>query len=404
MKTINQHLTIKTEKRGLEWIKSALQIAIELEHSTLPLYLSSMFSHEVQNYPSYNLFRSIVMEEMVHMAIACNTLAAIGGTPKIKDLNPDFPRMGLPGNAEPDVEAVVAKLTKTQLKNFLRIEMPDFLLPDAYKTEEYPTIAKLYNSIQDAIKANADEVRAAMKKGGTSNQVGDDIGFTTITYVEGEDPLPQIYAGFNEIIEQGEGSPNNTLYAGESSQGELSHYGRFAEIQYGHQFQEPVGEKEVTKENIDEFFKGHQVVFPEIVNTLVIPKDGYDKILQLDPAGAEVETHLKGFDDAYTKIMTDLEKMWNGPKDESWPSFGAAVGTMSEMRVLSCFYIMKLQIPAEIISKLSELYPDEYNRMKKYTDLDKPVFYGPRFFNLNIQKTPVIKATASKVQANGAMA
>ena len=55
--------------KDLDWIKSSLQSAIELEYSTLPLYLSSMFSLEVQNYTAYNTIRSVVMEEMVHMAL-----------------------------------------------------------------------------------------------------------------------------------------------------------------------------------------------------------------------------------------------------------------------------------------------------------------------------------------------
>lgn len=386
MKTVAEHLSVHPEKRDLDWIKNMLQIAIELEHSTLPLYLSAMFSHKVQNYPSYNLFRSIVMEEMVHMAIACNILAAIGGTPQIKNLNPDFPRKGLPGNAEPDVDAIIGRFSKIQLQNFLRIEMPGILLPDAYKDEAYPTIEKLYAAIENAIRANADEVRTVMKKGGTSNQVGDDIGFTTITYVEGEDPLLQIYSGIQEIIEQGEGTPSGNLHAGDTSQGEASHYCRFAEIYYGHQYQEPDPKILLSKETVVDFFKGYPVAFPEVVNTLYVPSDGYAKILTLDSDAENVKKHLIAFDTAYTKIMDDLELMWNGPKDQSWPNFGKAVGTMSEMRVLSCFYIMQLQVPDAIIAKLADLYPDDYEQMKKYTDLDQPVFYGPRFFNLNVQR------------------
>jgi Ferritin-like len=383
MKTIQDHLSIAPEKRDYAWITSALQIAIELEHATLPLYLSAMFAHKVQNYPSYNLFRSIVMEEMVHMAISCNVLAFIGGTPQIKNLSPAFPGKGLPGGAEPDVETVVATFSKTQLQNFMRIEMPNFLLPDEYKTETYPTISKLYTAIQDAIQLNADAVRAAIKKGATSNQVGDDIGFTTFTYTEGTDPLPQLFAGFQEIIEQGEGNEDETLHAGPTSQEELSHYGRFAEIYLGHEYQKPANPTNITPANLFEFFAGAPVQFPDVVNTLLVPSDGYAKILALDPNGPAVQKTLLNFDTTYTTIMSDLENMWNGPANESWPKFGDAVGKMAEMRVLSCFYIMQNQIPADVIKKLENLYPTEYASMQKYTNLNEPVFYGPRFFNLN---------------------
>ena len=388
MTTIQEHIAVPKENRDMDWIKSALQAAIELEHSTLPLYLSSMFSLQVQNYTSYNIIRSVVMEEMVHMAIACNILAAIGGTPQIKSLNPGFPGKGLPGGAESDLEAVVAQLSTKQLKNFMRIEMPFFLLPDEYKDEKYPTIGALYNAVKSAIEANADAVRAAMKEGGTSNQVGDDIGFTTITWTDQGDPLDQIYAGIEEILEQGEGATSRTLHAGPVSEGELSHYGRFAEISYGHEFQEPNPSIELTRETEPEFFKGYNVPFPEVVNTLAIPSDGYGKILALDPKGKDVEKNILNFDQTYTDIMNDLEAMWNGPADQSWPSFGKAVGSMSDMRVQSCFYIMQNQIPEEAIGKLKELYPDEYDTLGAYTRLDEPVFYGPRFFNLNVQTPP----------------
>ena len=83
--------------RDIAWLRQALQSAIALEHSTLPLYTAAMLSLEVQNYPTYNTIRSVLMEEMVHMATAANMLAAIGGTPDIKRLDPRFPRQGLPG-------------------------------------------------------------------------------------------------------------------------------------------------------------------------------------------------------------------------------------------------------------------------------------------------------------------
>src|SRR5687767_15842532 len=92
--------------RDLAWIKQALQSAIELEYVTLPIYLSAMFSLEVQNYVAYNTIRSVAMEEMVHMAIACNMLAALGGSPRIKTIQIRYPVHGLPGGAEPDLHEI----------------------------------------------------------------------------------------------------------------------------------------------------------------------------------------------------------------------------------------------------------------------------------------------------------
>ncbi len=200
-------------KKDINWIKESLQSAIELEYSTLPIYLSSMFSLEVQNYTAYNVIRSVAMEEMVHMAIACNMLSALGGSPQLKKMDVPFPSHGLPGGAEPDLYVGLASFSKEQLKNFLRIEVPEFLLNERNLSEEYPTISKFYNGIRQAIIDNRKDVEAATKetairlgKGLPPNQVGDNIGFSTYNFKEGDDPVALLCAGIDEILEQGEGS------------------------------------------------------------------------------------------------------------------------------------------------------------------------------------------------------
>ena len=373
------------ERHDVDWLKGALQTAIELEHSTLPLYLAAMFSLQVQSFTAYNLIRSVAMEEMSHMAIACNTLAALGGQPKIGDLDPGYPTHGLPGGVEPDLEAWLAPLSSPQLENFMRIETPQFLLSDERRSETYPTIADLYNSVSSAIDDNADEVREAMKATAANpnraNQVGDNIGFTTITYVDGQDPIPQLHAGIEEILEQGEGSPSRTLHAGPESEQEDSHYCKFAELYYGHQYQEPDPVIELTRGTEPQFFNGSPIPFPNVVNTLAVPSDGYAAILARDPNGAAVTKALDSFDVDYTQVMTNLDAVWNGPASSSWPTLGAAVKGMGGLRVPACFQVMINQIPVDVIADLSALYPDEHVRMAALTDLSRPVFYGPRFVN-----------------------
>lgn len=144
---------------GHEWdlghLKHALQNAIELEHSTIPLYAFAMYSIRTQTYAAYKLIRSIVMEEMIHMGLAANILTAIGGVPQIRDLRPAYPSQGLPGGAEPDVHARLARLSNKQVRNFMRVEAPDFLManyltPDQLANEEFPTIGGFYEAIKVA--------------------------------------------------------------------------------------------------------------------------------------------------------------------------------------------------------------------------------------------------------------
>jgi hypothetical protein len=375
--------------RDLSWIKQALQTAIELECSTLPLYLSAMFSLQVQNYNAYNQLRSVVMEEMVHMAIAANLLAAIGGTPQIKTFNVLFPTQGLPGGAEPDLKVGLARFSREQLKNFMRIETPEFLLRKMKRRETYPTISVFYNGIRQAILDNADAVRAAVKAGGTSNQVYDDIGLVQITYVEGNDPVQAMLAGINEILEQGEGASARSLVTLKDFELEQSHYARFAELHYGATYEEPKPAIDLTPETEHLFFKGQAVGWPVVINTLAVPSDGYAKIVALDPNAAAVTKDLMAFDAAFTATLTALDGAWNGPAAASWKTVGLSVRGiggnppgMIDFRVLARENITRHQVPAEIVSQLPALYPAEFEFLKTYSDLDQPVFYGPRFINV----------------------
>lgn len=373
---------------GLPWIQQALQTAIELECSTLPLYLSALFSLKVQNYTAYNQLRSVAMEEMVHMAIAANLLAATGGTPQIKGIKIPYPAQGLPGGAEPDLHVGPTKLSRNQLRNFMRIEAPEVLLRSMNRHESYPTISVFYREIRQAIVDNANEVRAAVKSGGKSNQVYDDIGLVQVASAEGIDPIDSILAGIDEIIDQGEGASAGSLVTPNDFELEESHYARFAELYYGAQYNEPRPSIELKPETEHLFFRGQPIGWPVVINTLAVPSDGYVALLAKDPNAAAVQKDLDAFDAAYSSILQALDTAWNGPAASSWKTVGLSVrgvgGSppgMIDFRVLARENITRHQVPGELVAQLSTIYPTEFEYIKNYTDLDQPVYYGPRFIN-----------------------
>lgn len=371
--------------RDLNWIQGALQTAIALEHATMPLYSAAMYSLEVQNYPSYNAIRSVLMEEMLHMAAVCNILAALGGSPRIRGLDPGFPSTGLPGQVAPDMTVTLAKLSPQQLRTFMRIEAPEFLLEPEQLEVPYPTIGRFYAALKEAVLTNARAVRAAVKQGGPANQVGGNLGYRTIGATPGADPVEEIVSAIDMITEQGEGEPSLGLGTGADFQHEGSHYARFAELRYGARYAPPTvngnGNGRLTPATEAHFFQGEPIVWPVVINTLAVPADGYRAVLARDPDAPAVGKELNAFDAAYTAMMTALHDAWNGPAARSWPSLGEAVIQMNEMRVLSCFNIMRHQVPEEAVRALPELYPEEAARLAEYTDLTQPVFYGPRFIN-----------------------
>ena len=66
----------------LNYTRSLLQAAVEVEHGTVPLYLTALWSIVNGSDAAASVIHSVVVEEMLHMTIAANTLNAIGGAPK----------------------------------------------------------------------------------------------------------------------------------------------------------------------------------------------------------------------------------------------------------------------------------------------------------------------------------
>ncbi len=236
------------------------------------------------------------------MAVAANMLTAIGGVPQIRNLHPAYPTQGLPGGAEPDVHARLASLSRKQVRNFMRVEVPDHLLPNFLTAEQmaheqYPTIGRFYQTIKEAfihLESEGNQISNAIRQRGPANQVEDDIGIAIIR------DFNEILGGIDEIAEQGEGATTTTLLASSDYEGEESHYTKFAEIFYGRKFVNPELRR-VDPETEASFFRGDRVIMPDVINVLAVPADGYQKVLQeyngRDPEGAKHITQaLDGLD------------------------------------------------------------------------------------------------------------
>ncbi|KAL9985892.1 hypothetical protein ACROYT_G008344 [Oculina patagonica] len=112
---------------SVENLRKDLQIAFQLEHSTIPPYLTALASIK----KSYNLeiqsvIKTIVIQEMMHMALVANILNAVGGKPSLysKDFIPHYPSR-LPGGVHPDLVVPIEKMSLGLIRNiFMKIEQP----------------------------------------------------------------------------------------------------------------------------------------------------------------------------------------------------------------------------------------------------------------------------------------
>ncbi len=220
-----------TPPTSLADAQAMLQTAIGVEFGTLPPYLYALFSIPPgENVAAANLIKSVAMQEMVHMCLACNMLNAIGGTPQITP--PVYPAP-LPGDIGPDGgEALIIHLlalSQAAMQQGMNIEQPEDVPDFPVRTmlaEGVPasgTIGQFYAAL-DAYLATL----PASDWYPNRNQIVDDQFFTGQLFAIGN--YADAHRAIEEIVSEGEGSPqvNDPL----DFQHDLAHYYRFGEIFY----------------------------------------------------------------------------------------------------------------------------------------------------------------------------
>ena len=137
------------EINDIAGLHSALQTALALEHATIPLYLYALFSiKRGRNREIAEIIRSVVMEEMLHMALVGNILNAVGATPRIglPDSVPRYPGP-LPGGVRPELVVPLRKCSVEQVRDvFLAVEQPH-LPVDAHVRRALREVEKLSVSV-----------------------------------------------------------------------------------------------------------------------------------------------------------------------------------------------------------------------------------------------------------------
>ncbi|MEU6896149.1 ferritin-like protein [Streptomyces sp. NPDC046557] len=126
-----KHLRARTDETvpitDREGLVAALQEALALEHAIIPVYLYSLLSLDRErNREVAATVRSVVIEEMLHMALVGNVLNSVGATPAIggPGFVPRYPAR-LPGGVLPDLTVSLRRCSAEHVKNvFLAIERP----------------------------------------------------------------------------------------------------------------------------------------------------------------------------------------------------------------------------------------------------------------------------------------
>ena len=300
---LNPEFSKNTLQCSVPHLLEQLQQAIELEFATLPVYLTSLYSIvDGCNTEVYELIRSVIIQEMLHLTQAANILISIGGTPIIdsKDTVPKFPTIGLPGRVLPHLKITLEKASLTHIyKVFMGIEVPHNLSVDDVDSEIFnDTIGQFYQEIESCIEQLGDEIFL----GRVEEQVKWPWDAPTVGTVYVVTDVESAKKGINEIVEQGEGAGPLDPTEGDSET--LAHFYRFEEI---------VCQKHLVIDNDTKTYAytGPPILFDPAGVWPMRDNPSKDCI----PPDNNCYTEAKAFHDAYRSLLRKLQEVFSGRPD-----------------------------------------------------------------------------------------
>jgi hypothetical protein len=312
-----RHGTIRT----LPALRAHLQTAIELEHSTIPPYLTALYTMDANRNPfAYRAIQGVAMEEMLHMVQACNLLNAVGGRPQIDkpDFIPSYPTY-LP-HSDDAFLVPLQKFSKKTLDVFLQIELP--AAPSAPpQADRYHSIGQFYEAIREALVMLDAATPGGIFSGDPARQVGAEHfygGGGQLLVVRG---LGHALEAIEEIIGQGEGI-DRTIFDTDAvlfgEQVEYAHYFRFNEVRQGRRYlatDTPHGGPTGPAIPVD---------WDDAIDMAPNPR------LADYPEGSPVRQQMLAFNRGYTRLLRQLHRACNGHPQVLREE---AVATMYELKV-----------------------------------------------------------------------
>jgi hypothetical protein len=308
----------------LQDLRNALLNAIRLEHSTIPPYLTAYYTlkngapqpGQLGSAYAREIIRDVVMEEMLHMALACNVLNAIGGTPEIN--RPDF----IPKYPGPlpmiDVDSLTVGLRRYSRNLvedvFMKIEEPEkpIFIPTATtlalkSKPSYDTIGEFYRAIQQ-------KLREIPKDSFAKDHARQVTGWFGSELIEVTD-IDSAVAAIETIVEQGEGTPERPL----DMQNELAHFYNFEELVKG---------KRIVPDESSPMkfrFAGERIVIDDVGDVIDMVDDPSLRDFSGTP---RAERLSKEFDYIYAKLLNALQAAFSGAPER----MSDAVGVMFELK------------------------------------------------------------------------
>lgn len=298
----------------------ALQCAVCLEHATIPMYLTALYSiKEGYNQYASDSIRAVALDEMLHLALVCNLMISIGEQPDIGYMGfvPKYPGP-LPGGLRRGLIMRLRKCSVEQIKAFMTLEAPGLQAvvesgevdDDDYivQSNNY-TIGFLYDLVKESlthlhdtgeIQFPDDEPDGVTNKKYTWQTEDNWPGMGTLGKVKN---LADALAAIDLIKEQGEGSTPAMPESGDidpkTGLPELSHYFRFSEIAKGRRLVN-------TAQGFE--YKGERIILDE--EGIYNMRD--DPTIHALPEGSQERERSESFSRKYQAMLNGLQKTFSG--------------------------------------------------------------------------------------------
>jgi hypothetical protein len=317
---------------SMDSLRLHLNLAMTVEHSTIPPYLCALYSiPDGTNEEVASVIRTVVLEEMLHMVLVANLTNAVGGTIRVNDREsvPTYPRLLLPGS---NVVVELQKFSPAAIELFMQIERPDPSYADTCSesngTDQYSTIGQFYKAVREGLNGLVERYGESVVFCGDPH-----LQVTPEYYYGGAGQIFEIRClkdanrAIAEIVDQGEGLPGEIgadgvrgetdfLHRGFNGFSEPAHFFRFQEIHEGRYYQK--GDTPATGPRGPEF----PVDWTESLNMQKNPRAAAYAI------ESPIRRKLDEFNVCYTRLINRLQAAFTGQQS----MLRAAVGDMYEIK------------------------------------------------------------------------
>ncbi len=318
---------------SVEDLRAHLQWAIEVEHTTIPSYLCALYTvDEDRNPEAAEVLHSVLLEEMLHLALAANLLNAVGGHPELDSprLLPGYPRT-LP-HRDPPLPISLLPFGPESLDLFLQIERP--CAPDAApQADAYATIGQFYDAIRrgfvDLVAACGD---TAVFNGDPARQIADKEFRGGPGRIFRVTDLPTALAALDLIVDQGEGAAHVEVWDGDHDmfhpeRDAVGHYYRFLQLRLGRRYRR--GDTPASGPTGG----------PVRVDWSAVRPMARDARVADHPPGSPVRRAMDDVNGIYCRVLELLEATFNGRPDQ----LGPAIATMFRLKE-SAGSLLRMQV------------------------------------------------------------